>query len=740
MISSLAKCGGLAENLKGARLVMRFQTWGSVSRQGGFVAGMAVMFLTAGALAGPTISSSDVQSIDGTERVRVHWDEPTAVEVQQFPATRQVIVTIPGATLAEGASDQVDASTSSTFEKIRLVPVTTADGAEAVQLTATMRTWQTPTTLAGARWLTIGTDGAASSRAVDEKPVLLSNADIEAMEAGTLVSSHGSSYAPRSGAGQDAAATPTFFVPPNLTAEEKAASGQNDEGLKITSALLERTVDLDFKDADLQNVIRSIAAKLELNIIMTPDLVNGRTSMTLRGVKLADALEALLKSRGLAYKIERGGIIRIVDRDEVRTRKQETVTRSIAINWVDSKDLQTVLKPFVSDEVGEIQSANSSNVIILEDVPEKVVELEDLINRLDIPEKQVRMEVRLVDMTDDAARGLGLRTNLISDRYSPYANVGNGQIKVDQTDDILGARLPYIPNSNPDSLIGNYILPSGTTLTETVTSLVDPAGRPAGTSTATTLAGSSYNLLPRTEGAVGGSASVPNPNVDISNRQSISIFGSRYDLDTRLTAAETRQEAVTLASPTVLTLNNQTAEIEITQQVPYLDATNTDQGSVASISFQDLGTKVSLTPRITNNGFVTMNIEPNQSISRGPSSTGALIIDERRAVTSVTVRDEQTVALGGLRQFSSQSGMEGVPYLMKAPIIGWLFRTTTNSQSKTEMWMFVTPSILKDPSLQPYEQGIHDKINYNWDLPDYYFDEVKPRQSPLEADDPFVKR
>jgi type II secretory pathway component GspD/PulD (secretin) len=245
-------------------------------------------------------------------------------------------------------------------------------------------------------------------------------------------------------------------------------------------------------------------------------------------------------------------------------------------------------------------------------------------------------------------------------------------------------------------------------------------------------------LRPESAGFV-GFPYVGNSALQINHINDISIFGNRYTIDMELNAFEARNEAVTLANPIILSLNNKEAEIEIKRQIPYQDAVNTAQGSVATIKFQDIGTKILFLPRITNNGFVQMEITPEQKIQVGQTETGVPIVDERNAVTSVIVRDEQTVALGGLRQFASTMGEDGVPWLLRAPVVKWLFKNQRNSQERVELFIFVTPHIVKDPEPTSYELGMYEKIDYNWDLPDYYFDEVIPRKGPRESPDPYTK-
>ncbi|MEO8377154.1 MAG: type II and III secretion system protein [Candidatus Sumerlaeota bacterium] len=208
----------------------------------------------------------------------------------------------------------------------------------------------------------------------------------------------------------------------------------------------------------------------------------------------------------------------------------------------------------------------------------------------------------------------------------------------------------------------------------------------------------------------------------------------------QIAAQEERGEAQVLANPTVLSLNNMPAKVEIKRQIPYLSAINSDQGSIGTVSFIDVGTEVNILPRITNNGYVQMAIEPNQIIDTGLRVVNTPVTDERNVTASVIVKDEQTIALGGLREFTATASETGVPFLMRLPVLSWLFKNQENNQRKTELYLFVTPHIVKDPTPTAYQMGLYDKIDYNWDLPDYYFDQVYTRKAPAEENDPSIKR
>ena len=151
-----------AENRKGDNVLMRL-----MNHQLSLAAGLGSLLLTIGAWAGPALESWDLQQTSDQERLRIRWSEPAPVEIDEFRAARQVVLTIPEASMPAAALPSLDLASSRAIDGVRAVPVTLPDGRDAVQLTLSLRNWQPVHTHAGASWLTISlqapTDAASSS-------------------------------------------------------------------------------------------------------------------------------------------------------------------------------------------------------------------------------------------------------------------------------------------------------------------------------------------------------------------------------------------------------------------------------------------------------------------------------------------------------------------------------------------------------------------------------------------------
>jgi type IV pilus assembly protein PilQ len=452
-----------------------------------------------------------------------------------------------------------------------------------------------------------------------------------------------------------------FYTPQAIP---KAAPTTEEEREELLSQeIFQRRVWLNYKDEDLQNVIRSLAHHANLNIILTKDQVRGTVTLKLTNVRLGVALDAILKTNNLAYIVEQGGIVRIVPLSQVRTEKIELRTEYIPINWVKAANVANTLKPFLSEK-GNMKSDDDANGLIITDTPEKVTQLSKLIEKMDVPEKQVMIEARLVDMSEEAQRNMGIDWTLR--RVTGFDGSGNP---------VYGDQISIQESSRAR----NTISTSGNTL---------------------------------------------------------GFFGNDYDLGATLDFFEQRSLATVLANPRVVTLNNITAKINIKRMIPYISAQQTGQNQIGTVEFKETGVILEVTPNVTNNGYVRMTLKPEQKVRKGdfPSAQGFIpIVDERTVESNVIIKDEESVALGGLRQIENSTAESGVPWLLRIPVLGWFFKQEKTTHSKTELILFVTPHIVKDPSLTPAELQWYEKIDYNWDLPDYFYDEIKLRSAPPQA-------
>ncbi len=490
------------------------------------------------------------------------------------------------------------------------------------------------------------------------------------------------------------------YLPPSETKSEviPGASATSVADL-LNKPIFQQNVTLDFKDADLQNVVRLIAKKTGINIIMSKEVVKGTVTVHLEDVPLGVALDVILKTNDLGYVLEPGNIVRIVPRKMIQIRPVEVETQFFSINWIPVSELAETLEPFLSSH-GEIHEHSDTNSLIITDTPPNIRIFENLIERLDKPQSQVEIETRLANIDVGAFHDFGIdwTLNTQGQEYNLIAPEKFG------TYDWWSRKALASANGN------------GTTDGDLSTALL--ADILGGSSAATYATEGLDNIV---------DISKEGNELNIRLGKVASIFGEDIGIDAWLHALEEQSEAVVLANPRVVTLNNIPATIDIVQDIPYFEAIEKEGGQIRqSVKFKEAGLRLTVTPYITDNGFIRMRLEPEQKIRVGEVSgydSTVPIISTRKAITNVIVEDEQTVCMAGLRQHETIGSQGGVPWLTKVPVLGWLFKDTSNKMNKSELVIFVTPHIVKKPDMNKKQQYQYDWIDGVWTLPGKFFED-----------------
>lgn len=439
-----------------------------------------------------------------------------------------------------------------------------------------------------------------------------------------------------------------------------------DFGLR--GGMFDRPVTLDFNEQDLDNVIRLISSKGRINIIFDPADVSGVVTLHWEDVPLGVALDQILKAYGLGHVREPGNILRIVPAAQLGQLEVELSTEVIVLNWVRAPELVSTLQPFVS-ETGQIQANNESNSIVITDTPPSIAIIRELVSELDSPEKQVLIEMRLVDVLEDFNKAHGVDWNLFQEDEAGVSSALQGEIPVDR----LGVFAP---------INGAFNWQFG---------------------------------------------------------KEVSIFGSDYLLDADIQANSVNDYARVLANPRVITLNNLEAVIRIEEQIPYIQSTtSTGSGGITTqqIVFQPAGQEITVTPTITANGYIRMQIKVDQKIFRrriGSDPLDPPQVDEREATTNVIVSDDTSITLGGLEGHRSLNREEGVPWLKETPFFRWFFQSKNSTIGKSSLYLLVRPKIIPvdGVALTEREKYWFDSVHRSWDVPDEFFDEwdVDPETS-----------
>jgi len=426
---------------------------------------------------------------------------------------------------------------------------------------------------------------------------------------------------------------------------------------------------MDFKDADINNLLRIIAEVSGMNVVAGDD-VRGKVTIRLVNVEWQQALDVILKINNLGYELD-GNIIRVAPlskleaerkaREDVRVaaaRAREAeqraqvqveplVTKVVPVNYAKASEVMGKLDRLKT--LGRVDASivvdDRTNSLIVQETAGTIAKMENLLRRLDVPTPQVLIEARIVEATRSFSQSLGIEWGFYSKAFVQSGVQGNA----------------YTPVSVFTSQVGTDL----TTPTTTVPlSISFPA------------AGAS----PSAVGIVAGS---------ILNNAILGV---------RLSAAESEGRLKTLSAPKIATLDNQEAEIRQGTQVPY---TTVDSSGRTVIAFQDAFIRMRVTPHITNDRRVSMKVEAERSFpgERIDFAGGfAFSLQQRRATTNILVANGSTIVIGGLLQSTDSVSENRLPWLANVPILGLLFKShSIGPNEKNELLIFITPTILEEP-------------------------------------------
>ncbi|MDU0352791.1 type IV pilus secretin PilQ family protein [Paraglaciecola aquimarina] len=409
-------------------------------------------------------------------------------------------------------------------------------------------------------------------------------------------------------------------------------------------------ISLDFQDVPVRQVLQIIAQVNNFNLVTT-DTVTGNVTISLSGVPWDQALAMILKIKGLDKRLE-GNILLIAPTEELTARetlqlqaKQKVaelaglISTNVQINYAKASALAAILKTTENSVLtsrGSVMVDERTNTLLLRDTQASIDEAILLVNALDIPIKQVLIESRMVTVRDNVSEEIGVQWGL-------NKRISNGGIS--------------------GSLSGSNAVASGT---------VPP------------LADRLNVALP-----------ITHPAGRIGLQIARLANGSIIDLE--LSALESENKGEIIASPRITVANQHQAYIEQGTEIPYVQSTSS---GATSVEFKKAVLSMKVTPHITPDNRIILDLVVTQD-TRGdtvPTSTGdAVAIDTQEISTQVLVDNGETIVLGGIFQQASSDEVAKVPFLGDIPLIGNLFKKTTERIEKRELLIFVTPKILANP-------------------------------------------
>jgi len=459
------------------------------------------------------------------------------------------------------------------------------------------------------------------------------------------------------------ALTITSLLPATVAAQEKtpvpvpAPRREDARGRTLGEAQGRYTgsrITIDVKGAELSTFLRIIADHAKLNLVADQD-VQGIYDFKFTDTPWDQVLDIIVKHAGLGKEIS-NGVIRIAKTEKLQKEEDDrkkleeakalageltTITRPLS--FAKASEAKTIVEKMLTKR-GSMIIDDRTNVLIISDLEKNIPLIDDLVQQLDVQIQQVQIEARVVEANGNFEKAFGVKW--------PSSNSGDAKLSVGGDDAVWGT----YGNSPSWNSAGGWNRPA--------------SGQAAGTMWA-------------------ANNGITNPAGELW----VSFLSNKFSVNVILQALEKQGKIRIVSNPKVVTQNNKKATILAGRKIPY----PTTQGSGAiTIAFADANLQLDVTPQITNDGTIIMDLKIEKSeadFSNSVDNTPTII---RRAIeTQVLVRDGGTAVLGGVYTTKTESSMTGIPFLSKIPIIGWLFRTKSNKDDSAELLIFVTPRILR---------------------------------------------
>ncbi|MBW2235260.1 MAG: type IV pilus secretin PilQ [Deltaproteobacteria bacterium] len=446
---------------------------------------------------------------------------------------------------------------------------------------------------------------------------------------------------------------------PASAAEGDALDILHEGGLLDGKQYVGRRISLDFKDVEIDDVLRLIAEVSDLNIIAGDD-VSGQVTVRLVDVPWDQALDVILLTRALGF-VKVGNVLRIAPRSmlqsEAEGRLQERrakekledlVVKFQPVNYAAVGNVAKMVQRLLSAR-GTVNTDSRTNTVIIKDIPSVIDESVALIKAIDTPTPQVLIEAKIVEANLDFSRELGTVWGFGVQQLNDGFDTGSG------VNPNFGST-NFNPHPDPRILDG---------------------------------AGDLNNFS--VDNPI---SSVPTALVNLG----AFLLDEKYNLEVQLQAAESTGEGKVISSPRIVTLDNREAEIQQGVAIPYQTFENGD----AQLQFIDAVLSLRVKPHITADRSIIMKLEvtrdaPDDSVATG--SVGAPAIAKNQAKTETLVRDGQTLVIGGIYTVQKGTRMSRVPYLWQIPVIGYAFRNNSIRDIRKELLIFVTPRIVDMPQL-----------------------------------------
>ncbi len=526
------------------------------------------------------------------------------------------------------------------------------------------------------------------------------------------------------------------------------------------------TLSVDFPDEDIKTILRNVADLFELNLVV-PDTLTGKTSIKLRDVTWRQIFKTVLEPVNYTY-VEEGNIIKVIDN---ATLLQEPVATDVfIINNAKAEDLRPTVVGLVDAAVGgKVEINQRSNALIITERPSRMGRIRSIIEQLDKATAQVMIESQFVEVTDRDIRNIGVNwaglqglqlgarnltqtfsrdrgqsfnngnssnansssnssnsngstgtSSSTSGTNSATTNGNNSSYVTGLADPSSGVPSSFNPSTGSVSGLPTSIPTVTTNANYTPATVTTPASADAlstfnGTTQNGTTSGTSNSLSDTLTNSLANSASsavsslMGLTNSGGTSRLTSAVF-SASDFNVIVSALKTQNNTKVVSNPTVVTLNNTEAVLNIGSEFPIPSYTyNSERGTfeVSGFQYKPIGIIMKVTPQVNAQGTIRLNLEPEVSQQNGETTFGGAggatipVIATRKVKTQISLQDGYTAGIGGLVTTNKNHGGTKVPVLGSIPGLGRLFSSKSVNDTTTNLLIFITAKTVNPDGAAP---------------------------------------
>ncbi|MFH0799986.1 MAG: secretin N-terminal domain-containing protein [Pseudomonadota bacterium] len=489
------------------------------------------------------------------------------------------------------------------------------------------------------------------------------------------------------------------------------------------------------RSIDILDAIKYLAIKADLNLVASQG-ITGSVSFLLNDITIRDAIYIILSSNRLAYMIK-GNILRVLTEEEYKGLYgkefyDQRETKVLHLKYASPKNVGAILEN-IKSSVGRIVYNDSTGTIVLMDTPDKIAQMEEIIQTEELP-----TIVRLPPVTSEIFDLKYAKAPVVGEKLTPSLSKDIGKIYVDERSNrLVVSDLP----SNIDHL--RTLVNAFDTKTREVfieAKIVQVAlnnqfqsGIDWGRLVSGHVQGTFPLVLTDFAQMTGGSIT-PHTSTDSSGNKTTTYSGSGAIIK----LLETFGRSNILSTPQIAAIDGQEAKIMVGSKEAYTTSSVTQSQATTTtaqqVTFVDVGVTLHVTPTINSDGMITMKIKPEvSSVTRFLKTSQGdeiPIVESTNAETTVMVRDGSTVLIGGLMNSSRVKMHKGLPLLSRIPVLGLLFRSTNDQVKNSELVVLLTPHIMTGEETLP---GTHPSSLASVTLPSYKQAPEKIKSSDVPA-------